>query len=153
MKSVVCVDASLMVRTLVPGSFTEQALALVATWRREQVMLVAPALLAFEVTATLRRYVHFQRIMPAQGEKAFEQFLQIDLRLSHRQRIFPLAWALAKQFHRPTAYDTVYLALAQLNHCDFWTADEKLYNAVRHALPWVKWIGEDTPTINHPAAQ
>lgn len=90
--------------------------------------------------------------MPAQGEKAFEQFLQIDLRLSHRRRIFP--WP----GHWPSSFtangtDTVYLALAQLNHCDFWTADEKLYNAVRHALPWVKWIGEDTPTINHPAAQ
>jgi predicted nucleic acid-binding protein len=141
MNSRVCVDASLIIRTLVPEPLTEQALTLLAKWRREQATLLAPALLAFEVTATLRRYVHFKRIAPSQGEKAFDQFLSMDVRLSHRRGIYPLAWALAKQLNRPTAYDTAYLALAQLYHCDFWTADEKLYNAVKSQLPWVQWIG------------
>lgn len=110
-------------------------------WQREQVTLLAPALLAFKVAATLRRYVHFKRIAPAQGEKAFEQFLSMNLRLSHRRGIYPLAWQFAKQLNRPTAYDTAYLALAQLNGCEFWTADEKLHNAVISQLPWVNWIG------------
>ncbi|HEX9596532.1 MAG TPA: type II toxin-antitoxin system VapC family toxin, partial [Anaerolineales bacterium] len=129
MNSPVCIDASLVLRTLVPDAFTEQALALLARWQEKQTTLIAPALLAFEVTATLRRYVHFKRIAPAQGESAFTQWQALGIRLSHRKALFPLAWALAKQFQRPTAYDTAYLALAQLHHCDFWTADEKLYNA------------------------
>jgi predicted nucleic acid-binding protein len=148
MNSPVCVDASLILRTLVPDTFTEQALALLDRWRREQATLIAPALLAFEVTATLRRYVHFKRIAPSQGERTFEQFLQMDVRLSHRRGIFPLAWTLAQQFNRPTAYDTTYLALAQLNRCDFWTADEKLYNAVKDELAWVRWVGEVTVSSN-----
>jgi predicted nucleic acid-binding protein len=148
MNSQVCVDANLIIRTLVPGPFTENALSLLATWRREQVLLIAPALLAFEVTATLRRYVHLKRIAPSQGETAFAQFLQINIRLSHRHSIFPVAWQLAKQFNQPRAYDTSYLALAQLHHCDVWTADERLYNAVRQQLPWVKWIGHATTPTN-----
>jgi predicted nucleic acid-binding protein len=147
MNSQVCVDASLIIRTLVPEALTEQALVLMARWRREQIILIAPALLAFEVTATLRRYVHFKRIAPSQGERAFDQFLHMNVRLSHRHGIFPLAWQLAKQLQRPTAYDTAYLALAQLHHCDFWTADEKLYNAAKDKLSWVKWIGH--ATSNH----
>jgi predicted nucleic acid-binding protein len=143
MNSPVCVDASLITRTLVPEPLTEHALARLAGWQQEQVVLLAPALLAFEVTSTLRRYVHFKRIAPAQGERAFEQFRQMNIRLSHRQGIFPLAWELAKQFNRPTAYDTAYLALAQLHRCDFWTADERLFNAVQQELPWVHWIGND----------
>jgi predicted nucleic acid-binding protein len=148
MNSRVCVDASLILRTLVPEALTEQTLALLTNWRREQIVLIAPALLAFEVTATLRRYVHFNRIAPSQGERAFEQFLQMDIRLSHRHTIFPLAWQLAKQFRRPTAYDTAYLALAQLTNCDFWTADEKLYNTVKDRLSWVEWVGNLAPHGN-----
>ena len=75
MNSLVCVDASLIIRTLVPGPLTDRALSLLAMWRRENTTLVAPALLAFEVTSTLRRYVHLQRVSPAHGEKAFETFL------------------------------------------------------------------------------
>ena len=33
------------------------------------------------------------------------------------------------------------LALAQLRGCEFWTADERLYNAVSKELEWVKWVG------------
>lgn len=94
------------------------------------------------MTATLRRYVHLKRIMLIQGEKALSQFLRMNVQLSHRRDIYPLAWDLARQFNQPTAYDTAYLALAQLYRCDFWTADEKLYNAVNDRLPWVRWVGE-----------
>ena len=142
MNSSVCVDASLVIRALVPERFTEQTLIQLQRWRQADTALIAPALLAFEVTATLRRYVYLKRIPPAQGEQAFTLFQSFDIRLSQRKQIFPLAWALAKQFDFPRAYDTAYLALAQLSQCDFWTADEKLYNAVHRELPWVRWIGQ-----------
>jgi predicted nucleic acid-binding protein len=140
--SLVCVDASLIVRALVPGPFTDTVLALMDAWRRDRTSLIAPALLAFEVTSVLRRCVYLGEISPRHGERAFDAFCRIDLRLSHRQGIFPLAWELAKQFDRPRAYDTAYLAYARLNDCTFWTADEKLYNAVRRELDWVRWIGD-----------
>ena len=141
----VCIDASLILRTLVPEPLTEHALALLVKWRQEHAILIAPALLAFEVTANLRRYVHFKRITPSQGERAFAQFQGLDIRLSHRKALFPLAWELAKQFNRPTAYDMAYLALAQLYRCEFWTADQRLFKAVHHELWWVKWIGSAAP--------
>jgi predicted nucleic acid-binding protein len=50
-------------------------------------------------------------------------------------------FALATQFNRPTAYDAQYLAVAERLSCDFWTADERLYNAVKTQLPWVRWLG------------
>jgi predicted nucleic acid-binding protein len=55
---------------------------------------------------------------------------------------------LAQQFGRPRAYDTAYLALAQINQCEFWTADEKLYNSVKEKVSWVHWIGE-VPLISN----
>jgi predicted nucleic acid-binding protein len=64
------------------------------------------------------------------------------VRLSTRREVIPIAWELAKQFSRPQIYDATYLAVAQINDCDFWTADEKLYNVVRDELDWVRWLGD-----------
>jgi predicted nucleic acid-binding protein len=145
MNSLVCVDASLVLRSLVPDPLTDRALSLLETWQREDTVLVAPALLAFEVTSALRRLVYLKRISPNHGEKASESFLRMDIRLSHQRGILPLAWRLAKQLDRPRTYDTAYLALAQLRGCEFWTADERLYNAVSRELDWVKWLGSLSP--------
>jgi predicted nucleic acid-binding protein len=112
-----------------------------AGWQQTETALLAPALLAFEVSASLRRMVYTKALTPARGDEAFAQFRRIDIDLSHREAIFPLAWMLAKQFNQPRTYDAAYLALAQLNNCEFWTADERLYNSVATRLAWVKWIG------------
>ena len=141
MNSFTCVDASLVIRTLVPGHLSDQAAALLEAWQRERTTLIAPTLLAFEVTSVLRRLVFLGEIATSEGEKAFQQFLRMEIRLSSQRSVFPLAWKLAQDLRRPRAYDTAYLALAQLRGCDFWTADERLYNAVRRRLDWVKWIG------------
>lgn len=142
MNSIVCVDASLVVRTLVYGPFSEQAMALLTRWSREETSLIAPSLLPFEVVSTLRRLLYHEEITREEGEAAFQRFHAFKIRLSHRKALFSLAWDLAKQFNRPRAYDTAYLAMAQLNECEFWTADERLYNTVRAELPWVRWVGE-----------
>jgi predicted nucleic acid-binding protein len=137
----VCVDASLIIRTLVPAPLSEEAIVLLEKWQRAGRKLIAPSLLAFEVTSVLRRLVCLKDLTLSEGEEAFEHFQQIEISLSSRRSIFSLAWQLAKELNRPRAYDTAYLALAQLKECDFWTADEKLYNAVDQKLDWVHWVG------------
>lgn len=150
MNSSVCVDASLIVWSLAPFPLSDRVVALLHGWQRQEVHLVAPTLLAFEVTASLRRLVYLGELTAAEGEVAFARFLKLPIRLSQRRAIYPLAWELAKQLNRSRAYDTAYLALAQIQQCDFWTADEKLYNAVKAQLPWVRWIGEARLTGDFP---
>lgn len=128
--------------SLVPAPLSDAAEALLEEWQQEHVILIAPALLAFEVTSSLRRLVYLGEIAPDQGEEAFREFLRIDIHLSHQHGIFPLAWSLSKRFNLPRAYDTAYLALAQLRNCEFWTADERLHNSVSQELDWVKWLGD-----------
>lgn len=110
-------------------------------WKRQKTQLVAPSHLAFEVTSVLRNLVYLQAISQEIGEGSFKYFRTIKVKLYTRLDLFPLAWRLAKEFNRPTTYDTSYLALAQMLNCDFWTADKRLYNAVKDKLSWVKWIG------------
>ncbi|MEK9149104.1 MAG: type II toxin-antitoxin system VapC family toxin, partial [Candidatus Desantisbacteria bacterium] len=46
--------------------------------------------------------------------------------------------------HGLTAYDAVYLALAEDEQCDLWTGDGAFYKAVKDSSPRVKWIGDYT---------
>lgn len=140
--SQVCVDASLLLWALLPYPMSDNAQAHLARWQESQTGLLAPALLAFEITSSLRRLVYLGELNEAEGEAALANFARMGVRLSHRKSIFPLAWKLAKQHNRPRAYDTAYLALAMLEDCPFWTADRRLYNAVNSELSWVHWVGE-----------
>jgi len=50
-------------------------------------------------------------------------------------------YVLAEEFNRPTAYDAQYLALAERLACEFWTADERLFNAVTARFASIRWLG------------
>lgn len=126
--------------TLVPDRLSMNVERLVIGWNKEKTALIAPTLLAFEVTASLRRWVYTNALTPTEGKEALDKFLGMPIHISTRRSIFPLALELARNLNRPRAYDTAYLALAQLIGCEFWTADERLYNAVKDKLAWVKWV-------------
>ena len=106
---------------------------------------MASALLAFEVTSVLRRLVYLGELTVDEGERAFERFRRMRIRYTHRQAIFPVAWQLAKDYNRPHAYDTSYVAVAQLHDCQFWTGDRRLYNSVAEGIESVRSIGEYVP--------
>ena len=141
-RSSVCLDANIVVNALTPGPYSIQAINLIDLWGRQQITLLAPSLLGFEVTSALRRMVYQKVIFPEHGESAFTAFRQLAIRYSSRGEIFRQAWLLAKELDRPRAYDTAYLAVARLNQCDFWTADERLFNIAQPIYPWVRWITE-----------
>lgn len=142
MTSSICVDASFVIRALGGHPLSETAIDLLQKWQKQRISLIAPTHLGFEVTSTLRRLVYLQALTPSQGEKAFAQFMSLPIRLSGSRKLFLLAWKLAKTFNRSRAYDTAYLALAQLRACEFWTADKRIYNAVKDSLDWVKCLSE-----------
>ncbi|HAG99010.1 MAG TPA: PIN domain nuclease, partial [Ktedonobacter sp.] len=51
----------------------------------------------------------------------------------------------AHRFHLPATYDAHYLALAQREQCEFWTADARLWNTVKNELNWVRLLGDSRP--------
>jgi predicted nucleic acid-binding protein len=143
MSSAVCIDANIIIRTLVPGPHSERALAHLERWQQQTAQLTAPALLSFEVSSALRRMVHRRELTPAHGERAFAQFLRLPIHLSSRKALSPLAWRLAVDLGLPRTYDTSYLALARLLQCELWTADQRFYNAVKGKAADVKWVAEE----------
>lgn len=68
MNSSVCVDANILIWALAPFLMSTAAEALLNQWQQENTTLIAPALFAFEVTASLRRLVYLKALTPAEGE-------------------------------------------------------------------------------------
>jgi predicted nucleic acid-binding protein len=49
---------------------------------------------------------------------------------------------LANNFSLLATYDAYYLALAERESCEFWTADTRMWNAVKGKFAWVRWMGD-----------
>ena len=141
MTSPICVDAGILLKLVLPEPDSHLAEALWQSWVKEGIQPVAPQLFPFEVTAVLRKLTHRGLVQTEIGEKTLEKALQFDVTLQTFAGIHERAWRLATEFSRPTAYDTHYLALAENLGCPFWTADQKLFNAVSEKLDWVNFLG------------
>jgi predicted nucleic acid-binding protein len=147
MSNVVIVDASIAIKWTLNESDSSAALALLAHWNDEEIEVLAPALLAYEVTNALYRRVR-------KGEIPFE-----DARRGLTEIIFKVvefdfpedpdfnirAMELGQQFGSPAAYDSHYLALAEREGCELWTADLRMWNSVNGKLDWLRRLG-DLPT-------
>ena len=56
------------------------------------------------------------------------------------------AWYWADRLNHSKTYDAQYVALAELERADLWTADRRLANGARQVgAGWVHWIGEGEP--------
>jgi predicted nucleic acid-binding protein len=144
MSSQICVDASVVLKLLLYEADSDKAHARWASWIEQDIEPVAPCHLAFEVISDIRNHVYRRAISAEAGQVAFEAFGAQEIALVHPDRLNGRAWEIAEQYSRPTAYDAHYLALAETLGCELWTADRRLVNSVRGALPWVRWLGDFT---------
>ncbi len=138
----VCVDASVAVAWLSYEQHTAIANALRQEWREKGIQMVGPSLFHAEVASTLRRYVYFKRILPEEGEEAFSIYLDIPIRIIDERKVYRKAWELAKEFDLPRTYDMQYLAVAELEDCEFWTSDKRLVNSLQGKISRIRWVGE-----------
>jgi predicted nucleic acid-binding protein len=150
MNSTVCVDASLVLKLVLGEDDSPQAIALWRRWIDEDVTVAAPPLLAYEATSVLRTKVYRGLLAPEIGDEAFREIHLQGIRYLSPENLHVRAWELAKRLQRPAAYDTHYLALAEILGCEFWTADKRLSNAVRDELPWIRHLAECQSPRNCP---
>lgn len=145
MAAQICIDAGVSIKQVVPEEYSDRAAALWEHTIEAEWKIIAPALFWFEVTAVLRKKVYRRTLTPAEGELALTTALEANVHIISLPDLHWRAWKLADSFQQPTAYDAHYLALAEALQCDFWTADERLFNAVKDAASWAKWLGKFDP--------
>jgi predicted nucleic acid-binding protein len=137
----VCVDASLAIMWSIPAQRTPTAMNLLERWNKDNMDLIAPPLFNPEVTSAIRINVFFKNLTPEEGEEAFASFFDLNINTINHPELCRKAWVLAKQYNRPRTYDMQYLALAELEDCELWTADIRLVNSVKGQNQRVRCLG------------
>jgi predicted nucleic acid-binding protein len=140
-RSPVCIDANIVVKLVVPEPDRPLALALWGKWLNEDREIVAPYLFSFEVTSAIWRKAQRRFMSVEEARQAVREAFALGVRQLHPPGLSLKAFDLAARFNHPAAYDAHYLALAEMVQGEFWTADERLYNAVRKDFPDIHWLG------------
>ena len=92
--------------------------------------LHAPHLLDVEVAQVLRRYVREKTITAQRGQEALEDLAGLPLDRYPHDFLIPRVWQLRATL---TAYDAVYVALAELLDAPLLTCDTKIASASGHS--------------------
>lgn len=90
----------------------------------------APHLLDVEVAQVLRRYVREKLITAQRGREALEDLGDLQLNRYPHEFLFPRVWDLRTTL---TAYDAVYVALAELLDAALVTCDRRIASASGHS--------------------
>ncbi len=98
-----------------------------------------------ELASALYKRMRRGDLALADADAALESFLRLSVDLVSTALLSRTALRLAYRFGLKAPYDAHYLALAEREGCELWTADERLWNGVRRELSWVRWIGEAFP--------
>lgn len=93
--------------------------------------LHAPHLLDLEVTQILRRFVRNGEVAPDRARQALEDLADLPLERYPHDFLLPRVWSLRQNL---TAYDAVYVALAEVLGATLLTRDARISKAPGHAV-------------------
>ena len=127
----VCVDASAALAWLLPDQRSANVsrvwLQLLASGQR----LLAPPLFLAECTSVIREASFEGALTPAGAAEAVAALVELPVTLVMDRSIYGRALELATRFRLRRAYDTQYLATAEIDRCELLTLDSSMY---QHAL-------------------
>ena len=122
----IVVDASALVELLLD---TDEAGAVAARLFEAGDSLAAPHLIDVETAQVLRRYARAGEIDNRRGRKAIDDLADMPIRRYPHEILLPRVWDLQ---HNLTAYDAVYVALAEALDAPLVTRDRRLARAAGH---------------------
>jgi predicted nucleic acid-binding protein len=122
----IVVDASAVLEALLRTPAAESVERRMFDSRRT---LHAPHLLDVEIAQVLRRYARAGEIDRDRGAAALSDLADLPLRRYPHDFLLPRVWELRNNL---TAYDAVYVALAEALDAPLLTRDQRLAAAARH---------------------
>ncbi len=141
MPTPICVDASFVVKLVLPEEHADKVRALWAAWERQGVERYAPALWGYEVASVVRKYGHRGLLTAQEEAEALRLLLELPIHLVDMSALHQNALHLAQDLGMPVTYDAHYLLLAQLLGAELWTGDGRLYHQTQGKLDYIRWVG------------
>lgn len=118
-----------------------QAQRLIASLAQENARLIAPPIFESEADSIIRRRVYLETLTQPAGVAALALMDALQVEIIYEAVTRLRAREIAAQNNQVRVYDSTYAALAEARGVELWTADERFYNSVSGALPFVKFIG------------
>jgi len=147
-KNTIVIDASVAIKLIVVENDSRIAIDLFEEWGNQNKLIIAPALFIYEITNTLLKKARRGTMTIAEVKVAASAILETGIEI-----YWPIdpdlpvnSLDLAYTHNLPAIYDAHYLALAEHEQCEFWTANERLYNTVKNRLSWVRLMADYRPT-------
>jgi predicted nucleic acid-binding protein len=135
------IDASVAVKWVVKGEpFRRQAQHLLRDAGLNDIQLIGPPLLEYEIESILQLQLHSGRATATMVDNSLNAFYATGIQIITHPQMVQRARTIARRFQQDRIYDSLYCALADLRACPFWTADKRFYDAVRRKLPFVKYL-------------
>jgi predicted nucleic acid-binding protein len=131
------IDCSVAFKWVVAENDTDKAIRLRDDFRNAVLELLAPDLFPTEIANAILVAERNGRIAPGQGPQLLADVLN-TLPILHPAlpALLSRAYAIAAQT-QTSAYDCLYVSLAEREGCDFITADDKLVRKLQPHFPFV----------------
>jgi predicted nucleic acid-binding protein len=134
------IDSSVAIKWFVPEPYSNEARRILDGYRSGALSFLAPDLINAEFGNIVWKKRMFQGLGADDAEAVITEFGKVSLAITPTAGLLEEAYRLAVA-HQRTVYDSLYLALAIRESCQFVTADERLANALSSAQPTVVWLG------------
>jgi len=136
----VVVDASLALRWVLKDEKEVRADTLLSQWAMSLTRMLVPPLFLSEIANALYLSVRRSRLTLKEARLALVTIIQIGAEVSEPAGLYSRSLDLAAEYSLTNAYDAQYIALAEIEGCELWTADERLAAAVKPAPSWLRLI-------------
>lgn len=138
----IVVDAGLAVKWVLEEHHSPLARDLPERWTRSRVVICAPTPLAIEAGNVLFERVRRSELSVEDTKDELAVLVSVvNLVPGDDGGLAVKTLSLAHAHNLPATCDAMYLALAMRLSCPLWTADERLWNQIRHRAPWVMCVG------------
>lgn len=138
--SKVVVDASIALRWVLRDEKEARVDALLDQWIASLTDMLAPPLFTAEITNALYLSVKRNRLLLEEAQLALNTIIQLGVQITEPPGLYPRSLELAATYGIANAYDAQYVALAEIESCELWTADERLVTGIKPPPSWLKLI-------------
>ncbi len=137
----VVVDASVALKWVLQEEYTDEALALRSRWQDAAELIIAPPIFRSEVTNVLHRRARREELTHVDARDLLDALLPA-VATAEPAGLYGRALTMAGELMPRSTYDALYLALAESEGCEFWTADLRFVRSVQHRFSRVRGITE-----------